>query len=121
MNDADPIESGNDGYDVMPEALDKFKNSIKENLQKYLSHVISHVTVGANKIKFIVKNDFPFRDIFSIDQMTRVISSIDTHHDSSLDTHHDSSLETTCNFWLQYLEYCKAQKKLHQPYLLMAM
>ena len=114
MNDADPIESGNDGYDVMPEALDKFKNSIKENPQKYLSHVISHVTVGANKIKFIVKNDFSFRDIFSIDQMTRVISSIDTHH--------DSSLETTCNFWLQYLEYCKAQKKkLHQPYLLMAM
>lgn len=103
LNDADPIESGNDGYDIMPEALDKLKNSIKENPQKYLSHVISHVTVGANKIKFIVKNDFPFRDIFSIDQMTRVISSIDTHH--------DSSLETTCNFWLQYLEYCKAQKK----------
>lgn len=103
LNDADPIESGNDGYDIMPEALDKLKSSIKENPQKYLSHVISHVTVGANKIKFIVKNDFPFRDIFSIDQMTRVISSIDTQH--------DSSLETTCNFWLQYLEYCKAQKK----------
>lgn len=86
LNDADPNDSGCDGYDIMPEALDKLKSSIKENPQKYLSHVISHVTVGANKIKFTVKKDYPFRDIFSIDELKNVISSIDTHQDGSLET-----------------------------------
>ena len=103
LNDADPNDSGSDGYDIMPEALDKLKSSIKENPQKYLCHVISHVAIGANKIKFTVKKDFPFRDIFSIDELKDVISSIDTHQ--------DSALETICNFWLQYLDYCKNQKK----------
>ena len=104
LNDADPIESGNDGYDIMLEAKDKLTCSIVEYPIKYLTHVVSHISVGANKIKFIVNEDYPFNAIFKMDEMKKVICSIDTHHDSKLDA--------ICNFWLQYLDCCIAQKNI---------
>lgn len=104
LNDADSIESGRDGYDIMLEAKDKLTCSIAEYPIKSLTHVVSHISVGANKIKFIVNEDYPFNAIFKMDEMKKVISSIDTHH--------DSKLETICNFWLQYLDCCIAQKNI---------
>lgn len=88
----------------MLEAKDKLTCSIVEYPIKYLTHVVSHISVGANKIKFIVNEDYPFNAIFKMDEMKKVICSIDTHHDSKLDA--------ICNFWLQYLDCCIAQKNI---------
>lgn len=102
LDEADFSDCGNRGYQIMPYVLEKIKESIKQNPQEYLDHVVCHKFVGNDRVSFRINDDVPLTDVLDLDELKTIISSINTDG--------NSSLNTICNFWMQYIDLSNAQK-----------
>ena len=105
LQDANPSDSGQEGFELMKESKEIIKDSIISTPQKYLYQAVDFIPKETGKIQFEVKQSSQLRDIFTTDELQNIIKEIDSQG--------NNTLEDACNFWSKYLDYCITQKTMN--------
>lgn len=105
LQDADPSDSGQEGFELMKESKEIIMDSIISTPQKYLYHAVDFIPNETGKIRFEVKQSSQLNDIFTKEELQNIIKKIDCQG--------NNTLENACNFWSEYLDLCIAQKTMN--------
>lgn len=105
LQDADPSDSGQEGFELMKESKEIIMDSIISTPQKYLYQAVDFIPKKTGKIQFEVKQSSQLNDIFTKEELQNIIKKIDSQG--------NNTLENACNFWSEYLDYCIAQKTMN--------
>lgn len=105
LQDADPSDSGQEGFELMKESKEMIMDSIISTPQKYLYHAVDFIPKETGKIQFEVKQSSQLNDIFTKEELQNIIKKIDSQG--------NNTLENACNFWSEYLDLCIAQKTMN--------
>lgn len=105
LQDADPSDSGQEGFELMKESKEIIMDSIISTPQKYLYQAVDFIPKKTGKIQFEVKQGSQLNDIFTKEELQNIIKKIDSQG--------NNTLENACNFWSEYLDYCIAQKTMN--------
>lgn len=105
LQDADPSDSGQEGFELMKESKEIIMDSIISTPQKYLYQAVDFIPKKTGKIQFEVKQSSQLNDIFTKEELQNIIKKIDSQG--------NNTLGNACNFWSEYLDYCIAQKTMN--------
>lgn len=105
LQDANPSDLGQEGFELMKESKEIIKDSIISTPKKYLYQAVDFIQKETGKIQFEVKQSSQLRDIFTTDELQNIIKEIDSQG--------NNTLEDACNFWSKYLDYCITQKTMN--------
>lgn len=105
LQDADPSDSGQEGFELMKESKEIIMDSMISTPQKYLYHAVDFIPKETGKIQFEVKQSSQLNDIFTKEELQNIIKKIDSQG--------NNTLENACNFWSEYLDLCIVQKTMN--------
>ena len=105
LQDADPSDSGQEGFELMKESKEMIMDSMISTPQKYLYHAVDFIPKETGKIQFEVKQSSQLNDIFTKEELQNIIKKIDSQG--------NNTLENACDFWSEYLDLCIAQKTMN--------
>lgn len=105
LQDADPSDSGQEGFELMKESKEMIMDSIISTPQKYLYHAVDFIPKEIGKIQFEVKQSSQLNDIFTKEELQNIIKKIDSQG--------NNTLENACDFWSEYLDLCITQKTMN--------
>lgn len=105
LQDADPSDSGQEGFELMKKSKEIIMDSMISTPQKYLYHAVDFIPKETGKIQFEVKQSSQLNDIFTKEELQNIIKKIDSQG--------NNTLENACDFWSEYLDLCIAQKTMN--------